>query len=115
MFDWDVLKNVFVNLVNNSLQALEKTDRVGVVKVTVAKKKKKLLIEVADNGPGIPAEHKDSIFEPFYTTKKNGNGLGLATCEKIVKLSGGSIVLWDTSSSGTVFHITFPIESVSVK
>lgn len=115
MFDWDVLKNVFVNLVNNSLQALEKTDRVGKIKVTVAKKKKKLLIEVADNGPGIPPEHKDSIFEPFYTTKKNGNGLGLATCEKIVKLSGGSIVLWDTSPAGTVFHITFPIESVSVK
>ena len=115
LFDWDVLKNVFVNLVNNSLQALEKTDRVGRVKVTVSKKKKKLMIEVADNGPGIPPEHKDSIFEPFYTTKKNGNGLGLATCEKIVKLSGGSIVLWDTSPSGTVFHITFPIESVSVK
>jgi signal transduction histidine kinase len=115
MFDWDVLKNVFVNLVNNSLQALEKTDRVGRVKVSVAKKRKKLLIEVSDNGPGIPSEHKDSIFEPFYTTKKNGNGLGLATCEKIVKLSGGSIVLWDTSPAGTVFHITFPIESVSVK
>ena len=113
MFDWDVLKNVFVNLVNNSLQALEKVDRVGWVKVSVAKKRKKLLIEVSDNGPGIPPEHKDSIFEPFYTTKKNGNGLGLATCEKIVKLSGGSIVLWDTSPNGTVFHITFPIESVS--
>ena len=115
VFDWDVLKNVFVNLVNNSLQALEKVDRVGRVKVSVAKKKKKLLIEVADNGPGIPAEHRESIFEPFYTTKKNGNGLGLATCEKIVKLSGGSIVLWDTTPSGTVFHITFPIESVCVK
>ena len=115
MFDWDVLKNVFVNLVNNSLQALEKVDRVGRIKVSVAKKRKKLLIEVSDNGPGISAEHRESIFEPFYTTKKNGNGLGLATCEKIVKLSGGSIVLWDTSPSGTVFHITFPIESVSVK
>ena len=115
MFDWDVLKNVFVNLVNNSLQALEKVDRIGRVRVTVAKKRKKLLIEVADNGPGIPPEHKDSIFEPFYTTKKNGNGLGLATCEKIVRLSGGSIVLWETSPSGTVFHISFPIESVSVK
>lgn len=115
LFDWDVLKNVFVNLVNNSLQALEKVDRVGRVRVTVAKKRKKLLIEVADNGPGIPPEHKDSIFEPFYTTKKNGNGLGLATCEKIVKLSGGSIVLWDTSPSGTIFHISFPIESVTVR
>lgn len=115
LFDWDVLKNVFVNLVNNSLQALEKVDRIGRVKVTVVKKRKKLLIEVSDNGPGIPPEHKDSIFEPFYTTKKNGNGLGLATCEKIVKLSGGSIVLWDTSQSGTVFHIAFPIESVTAR
>ena len=115
MFDWDVLKNVFVNLVNNSLQALEKTDRIGRVKVSVSKKKKKLQIEVSDNGPGIPPEHRESIFEPFYTTKKNGNGLGLATCEKIVKLSGGSIVLWDTSPAGTVFHITFPIESVMVR
>ena len=115
MFDWDVLKNVFVNLVNNSLQALEKVDRVGRVRVTVAKKRKKLLVEVADNGPGIPPEHKDSIFEPFYTTKKNGNGLRLATCEKIVRLSGGSIILSETSPAGTVFHITFPIESVSVK
>ena len=115
MFDWDVLKNVFVNLVNNSLQALEKVERVGRIKVTVAKKRKKLLIEVSDNGPGIPPEHKDSIFEPFYTTKKNGNGLGLATCEKIVRLSGGSIVLWDTSPNGTVFHITFPIEAVTAR
>ena len=115
MCDWDVLKNVFVNLVNNSLQALEKVDRVGRVRVTVAKKRKKLLVEVADNGPGIPPEHKDSIFEPFYTTKKNGNGLRLATCEKIVRLSGGSIILSETSPAGTVFHITFPIESVSVK
>jgi len=115
MFDWDVLKNVFVNLVNNSLQALEKVERIGRVRVSAIKKRKKLLIEVADNGPGIPPEHKDSVFEPFYTTKKNGNGLGLATCEKIVRLSGGSITLRETSPAGTVFHIVFPIESVAAK
>jgi len=115
MFDWDVLKNVFVNLVNNSLQALEKVDRVGRIRVSAVKKRKKLLIEVSDNGPGIPAEHKNSIFEPFYTTKKNGNGLGLATCEKIVRLSGGSITLKETTPNGTVFQIVFPIELISPK
>ena len=115
MFDWNLLKNVFVNLVNNSLQALEKTDRQGKIKVSATKKRRKLLIEVSDNGTGIPAEHRDSVFEPFYTTKKNGNGLGLATCEKIVKLSGGTIVLKETSEAGTVFQIMFPMESVSVK
>ena len=115
MFDWDVLKNVFVNLVSNSRQALEKTDRIGRRKVSAVKQRKKLLIEVADNGPGIPQEHRNSVFEPFYTTKKNGNGLGLATCEKIVKLSGGTIILKETSEAGTVFQIMFPTESVSVK
>ena len=115
LFDWDVLKNVFVNLINNSLQAVENSGRAGKINVSAMKKRKKLLIEVSDNGTGIPEEAQQSIFEPFYTTRKNGNGLGLATCEKIVRLSGGSIVLSDTSSAGTVFHITFPIESVSVK
>ena len=115
MFDWDVLKNVFVNLVNNSLQALEKTDRIGRIKVSAVKKRKKLIVEVSDNGPGIPPEHQNSIFEPFYTTKKNGNGLGLATCEKIVKLSGGSITLRETSPNGTVFQIVFPVESVTAR
>lgn len=115
MFDWDVLKNVFVNLVNNSLQALEKVDRVGRIRVSAVKKRRKLLIEVSDNGPGIPPEHRNSIFEPFYTTKKNGNGLGLATCEKIIRLSGGSITLKETTPNGTVFQIVFPIELISVK
>ena len=115
VFDWNLLKNVFVNLVNNSLQALEKTDRKGKIKVSATKKRRKLFIEVSDNGTGIPEEHRDSVFEPFYTTKKNGNGLGLATCEKIVKLSGGTIVLKETSEAGTVFQIMFPMESVSVK
>ena len=115
IFDWDVLKNVFVNLVNNSLQALEKTDRKGKIKVSATKKRRKLLIEVSDNGSGIPKEHVNSVFEPFYTTKKNGNGLGLATCEKIVRLSGGTIVLKETSEAGTVFQIIFPMESVTAK
>ena len=115
MFDWDVLKNVFVNLVNNSLQALEKTDRQGKIKVSAIKKRRKLLIEVSDNGTGIPQEHINSVFEPFYTTKKNGNGLGLATCEKIVRLSGGTIILKETSENGTVFQIMFPMESVTAR
>ena len=79
------------------------------------KKRNKLLIEVADNGPGIPPEHRNAVFEPFYTTKKNGNGLGLATCEKIVKLSGGTIILKETSPNGTVFQIVFPTELVMAK
>ena len=71
-----------------------------------------LTIEVSNDGPEIPEELRASIFEPFYTTRKNGNGLGLATCEKIVRLSGGTIVLKESSPNITRFLISFPLEAV---
>lgn len=109
-FDWDLLKSMFINLINNSLQAIQRNNDQGFVKVTVSFKRKKLVAEVSDTGPGIPEEHRDSIFEPFYTTRKDGNGLGLATCEKIAKISGGTITLKETSPKGTVFQINLPVE-----
>lgn len=109
-FDWDILKSMFINLINNSLQAIQRNSGIGNVKVTVSFKRKMIIAEIADSGPGIPDEHKNSIFEPFYTTRKDGNGLGLATCEKIAKINGGSISLKETSPKGTVFQIILPVE-----
>ncbi|MGI6395051.1 MAG: sensor histidine kinase [bacterium] len=108
-FDWDMLKNVLTNMLNNSFQAIEASGKRGSVTVKCFKRKNRVLIEIADTGPGIPEEIASSIFEPFFTTKKEGNGLGLATSEKIVKLSGGQIVLKETSKKGTTFQITLPI------
>ncbi len=108
-FDWDVLKSVLINLITNSIQALDRVKMKGVVKVSAYSNKTNLIFEVADNGPGVPDEHKDSIFEPFYTTRKEGNGLGLATCEKIAKLSGGRIFLKSTSKEGSTFQISLPV------
>ena len=109
-FDWDLLKSMFINLINNSLQAIQRNNGSGNVKVTVLFKRKRIIAEVADTGPGIPDEHKNSMFEPFYTTRKDGNGLGLATCEKIAKISGGTISLKETSPKGTTFQIILPVE-----
>lgn len=109
-FDWDMLKSVMINLISNSLQAIERSKNPGLITIRAYKKRNKVHIEVADTGPGIPEEHRNSIFEPFYTTRKEGNGLGLATAEKIVKLSGGTIILKETSQKGTTFRITLPFE-----
>ena len=108
-FDWDALKSIFINVINNSLQAIERSGKDGSVTVSVKKTRTRLIIIISDSGPGIPEEHRASIFEPFYTTRKDGNGLGLATCEKIVKLSGGTIKLKETSAKGTTFEIILPI------
>ncbi|MBO4441217.1 HAMP domain-containing histidine kinase, partial [bacterium] len=82
------------------------------IRVLALKKRKKLLIEVSNDGPEIPEEFRSSIFEPFYTTRKNGNGLGLAVCEKVVRLSGGTITLKESTQNITRFLISFPLEAV---
>ncbi len=107
-FDWNALKSVLINLITNSLQAIERKGGHGTVEISAATLKNNLIFEVSDDGPGIDPEHKDSVFEAFYTTRKDGNGLGLATCEKITKISGGKIILKSTSEKGTTFQVILP-------
>ncbi len=74
-------------------------------------------IEVADNGPGIPAELLDQIFEPFVTTKEpgKGTGLGLAVCERLVETMGGVIRARSAPDRGAIFTIILPAASLNVK
>ena len=111
--DWDLMKNVIINLVTNAVNVIEESGKGHKIKVLALKKRKRLMIEVSNDGPEIPEEFRASIFEPFYTTRKNGNGLGLATCEKIVRLSGGTIVLKESTPNITRFLISFPLEAVA--
>ena len=65
---------------------------------------REMQISISDNGPGIPAEVQEKIFRPNFTTKSNGNGLGLAISKRIVEGSGGRIE-FETSDKGTTFYI----------
>ena len=67
-----------------------------------------LRIEIEDNGIGIPDEEKDRIFEPFYTRKTSGTGLGLAVTQRIVEKFSGSISVHDGDPTGTVITLDFP-------
>ena len=72
-----------------------------------------LVIEVADNGPGVPADLVDRIFNPFFTTKPEGSGLGLAIVRKIVDAHDGRIDVSSSSTTGTRFRVTLPVASGS--
>jgi signal transduction histidine kinase len=67
-----------------------------------------LVTTISDDGLGIDNEHREKIFAPFFTTKTDGSGLGLAVAWKLVKAHGGDIILGDSEQQGTMFHILMP-------
>ena len=70
-----------------------------------------VIIEIEDNGPGIPHEMKDKIMQPFFTTKKGtqGTGLGLSITNDIIKAHGGDIMVTSEETKGSVFKIQLPV------
>jgi len=102
------LEQVLVNLVTNSLQALE---RGGTIRLSARRRDAELLVQVADDGPGIPPEHLKRVFEPFFTTKPpgKGTGLGLAVCHGLVRGWGGNIEVASAPGKGTTVTIRLPV------
>ena len=101
---------VILNLTNNAFDAMRETADIRPAKLTVRTKQetKAIIIEVEDNGPGIPDAIKDKILQPFFTTKKGteGTGLGLSITHDIVKAHGGTLDVTSTVGEGTKFIIT---------
>lgn len=102
--DWDRLKTIIINLLTNSYQALKECDEKK-INITIQEVDAFIHIHIIDNGPGIEHAKQQQIFSPFFSTKKEGNGLGLAICEKITKLMGGGIQLHSSKRGHTDFHI----------
>ena len=69
----------------------------------------RMLIQIEDEGPGIPANLRQKVFEPFFTTKAGGTGLGLAICNSIVKRCNGEIWIEQTKGGGTEVKISLPV------
>ncbi len=102
----DALLGAIMNMLNNAVEALPEY---GSIHMTVSlKDETSLQIQINDNGQGIEESVKQRIFEPFYTTKINGTGLGLAVVDSVVRAHSGSIVCESTKQSGTLFTITLP-------
>lgn len=103
------LIRVITNLVKNAIQAVPEVENPRIL-VTVASDGNQLKIAVADNGVGIADEFKDKIFEPKFTTKSSGMGLGLGMVKNIVENYNGTIDFTSQEGKGTVFTVKFPKE-----
>ena len=100
------IKQVLINLLINAVEASSEGD---VVKVCCYKEKGNFLIEVIDCGCGIPAEKREEIFTPFFTTKHGGTGLGLPIAKKIVEAHQGYLEVQNNFEKGVTFKVIIPI------
>ncbi|WP_415376939.1 sensor histidine kinase [Patiriisocius sp. Uisw_017] len=111
-FDRTQLIRVVTNLVKNSTQAIQqKNPENPKIEVRVFLQENDVVIEVKDNGVGISQEYKEKVFEPKFTTKNSGMGLGLAMVKNIVETFGGVISLSSQQGEETIFTVKFPKQS----
>ncbi len=100
--DIDKMEIVFVNLITNAIEAM---NRSGTILINASENKESVIIEIEDSGPGISDENLDKIFEPLFTTKITGTGLGLASCKNIIERHQGTM---SVKNNPTVFTIKLP-------
>lgn len=103
--DPDKLKQVFINIISNGLEAMQDG---GAIKISTEKIPDGVEIRISDEGTGIPQEELKNIFEPFYTTREEGSGLGLAISYKLIQAHGGDIWAESTPGEKTSFIILLP-------
>ncbi len=102
----NALRGALMNLLENAVQAVADNGRI--VLTVTQPERRRLQFSVADDGPGIEAEHLQRIFEPFFTTRSNGTGLGLAVVDSVISAHGGELHCVSRRPQGAVFHFTLP-------
>ena len=112
MVDADLLRQAVINLVTNAIQAVPRGGKVAVrlAQEEVSAGRGFIRIDVVDDGPGIPAPARDRIFEPFFSTRASGSGLGLSIVKRIVEAHKGELTVKSEQGKGTAFTIRFPVE-----
>lgn len=100
--DFTQLETVLSNMITNAIQAIEGP---GTITISITEEQNDILLSIANSGPGIPKKDMEKIFEPLYTTKKNGTGLGLSSCQTILKNHGGRITV---ENNPTTFTLHMP-------
>ena len=107
--DRDELRRVFVNLLTNALQAMPDRDRPGTITLRTRAHAGSAVAEVQDDGSGIPEDVQPRVFQPSFSTKTSGMGLGLAISKRAVEAAGGSVAFETAEDEGTTFTVRVPL------
>jgi len=111
MLDFHQIQEVFLNIILNAEQAITEANGGGKLTIKTEERKGDIRTTFTDNGPGIPAENLEKIFDPFFSTKgeKGGTGLGLSVCHGIISEHGGRIYAKSKPGKGAIFFVELPL------
>jgi signal transduction histidine kinase len=105
--DAGLIEQVLINLILNAIDAVKSKTDPKIVLSAYTDNDNKVIIKLADNGTGMPEDLLDQIFIPFFSTKKNGNGIGLSLCKQIMMVHKGTISVQSKVNEGTAFYLRF--------
>jgi signal transduction histidine kinase len=110
--DPEQLKEVLINLIENACEAMERGGSIAIREEEDMHQSmgKVVVIRISDSGPGIPEDIQDKIFQPFFSTKEEGTGLGMSIAVRIIEEHGGNLDFISTEGIGTTFAITLPVK-----
>ena len=108
-----MLRQLFVNLIRNAIEACQLAGVTPAIAIqgTVDRTARLAHVSVTDNGPGIPEAHRGRIFQPFFTTRSRGSGLGLSIVQKIALLHNGTVSVGAAAGGGAQINVVFPIST----
>lgn len=102
--DYDLMEHVVINMIKNAIEALKESEK-RILSIIITKSDRQAHLKIIDNGPGISATALDKIFVPFYTTKKQGSGVGLSLARKIIKMHNGNLLVKSIPNEYTCFTL----------
>jgi PAS domain S-box-containing protein len=108
--DPNLIEQVILNLINNATEAMQDMRKGKKIEITSSLEKNCILITVSDSGPGVPLAMRDQLFDPFYSTKNNGTGIGLSIANRIITDHGGSMDISKSKWGGAEFRVELPIK-----
>jgi signal transduction histidine kinase len=113
MADKQNLKLALLNILINATEAVKEIS--GIISIHLLNKEQKALMHITDNGCGISEENINRIFEPYYTSKQTGAGLGLSFTLSIMKAHGANTDVVSSRGEGTTFYMSFPVLPTNLK
>ena len=112
--DAQMIEQVLVNLITNACQAMEGIENEKILEISSSVRDGRIVLRVSDSGPGVPPSLRERVFDPFFTTRKDGSGIGLSFSHRIVADHGGALLVGASRWGGAEFRIEIPLAKEEV-